>query len=60
MFIAHGFLTRQSLCEAGFIPASLFTISRWYKRDEISKRFSWFFIGNLAAAAMSGIIAFGM
>ncbi|KAI9147230.1 alternative sulfate transporter [Paramyrothecium foliicola] len=48
------------LCEAGFIPASLFTITRWYKRNEISKRFSWFFIGNLSAAAMSGIIAYGI
>ncbi|KAK0389066.1 hypothetical protein NLU13_2642 [Sarocladium strictum] len=48
------------LCEAGFIPAALYTITRWYKRDEISKRFSWFFIGNLTAVAMSGIIAYGI
>ncbi|VUC26854.1 unnamed protein product [Clonostachys rosea] len=48
------------LCEAGFIPACLFTMSRWYKRNEISKRFSWFFMGNLVASAMTGIIAFGI
>ncbi|KAH6662909.1 alternative sulfate transporter [Plectosphaerella plurivora] len=48
------------LTEAGFIPAALFTITRWYKRDEISKRFSWFFLGNMIAAAISGIIAYGI
>jgi len=49
-----------SLCEAGFIPAGLYTITRWYKRDETSKRFSWFFIGNMSAAACSGLLAYGM
>ncbi|CAH0023578.1 unnamed protein product [Clonostachys rhizophaga] len=48
------------LTEAGFIPAGLFTLSRWYKKDEISKRFAWFFLGNLLAAALSGIIAYGV
>ncbi|KAF4775618.1 alternative sulfate transporter [Colletotrichum scovillei] len=48
------------LCEAGFIPAALFTMTRWYKRDETSKRFSWFFIGNMLAAACSGLIAYGI
>ncbi|KAH7310576.1 major facilitator superfamily domain-containing protein [Stachybotrys elegans] len=48
------------LCEAGFIPASLYTITRWYKRNETSRRFSWFFLGNLIASAMSGIIAYGI
>ncbi|KAK6207606.1 alternative sulfate transporter [Colletotrichum tabaci] len=48
------------LCEAGFIPAALFTMTRWYKKDETSKRFSWFFIGNMLAAACSGLIAYGI
>ncbi|CAM1508045.1 Fc.00g048930.m01.CDS01 [Cosmosporella sp. VM-42] len=48
------------LCEAGFIPAGLYTITRWYKQDETSKRFSWFFIGNMTAAASSGLIAYGI
>lgn len=48
------------LCEAGFIPAGLYTITRWYKRDETSKRFSWFFIGNILAGACTGLIAYGM
>lgn len=48
------------MCEAGFIPAGLFTITRWYKSDETSKRFSFYFIGNMFAGACSGLIAYGM
>ncbi|KAH8681809.1 major facilitator superfamily domain-containing protein [Xylariales sp. PMI_506] len=48
------------LCEAGFIPASLFTLSRWYKHSEISKRFSIFFLGNLLGLCFSSLIAFGV
>ncbi|KAK0751655.1 alternative sulfate transporter [Schizothecium vesticola] len=47
-------------CESGFIPAGLFTITRWYKRDETSKRFAWYFLGNMTAGACSGIIAYGI
>ncbi|KAJ4264354.1 hypothetical protein NW762_005551 [Fusarium torreyae] len=57
-FLATRFLI--GMFEAGFIPASLFTITRWYKKDEISKRFSWFFLGNQLASALSGIIAYGV
>lgn len=39
------------LCEAGFIPASLYTISMFYKKEETSKRFSIFFLGNLTGVA---------
>ncbi|KAJ4248370.1 hypothetical protein NW762_012700 [Fusarium torreyae] len=35
-------------------------MTRWYKRNEISRRYSWFFIGNMTAAAMTGIIAYGI
>ncbi|KAG7102265.1 putative transporter like protein [Verticillium longisporum] len=48
------------LGEAGFIPGSLYTITRWYKRNETSKRFSIFFLGNMLASATSGLIAFGI
>ncbi|ROT35139.1 alternative sulfate transporter [Sodiomyces alkalinus F11] len=48
------------LCESGFIPAALYTITRWYTRNETSKRFSWFFIGNMTANATSGLIAYGI
>ncbi|KAK3687027.1 hypothetical protein LTR37_019236 [Vermiconidia calcicola] len=60
----HGsgaFMTTRFLlgtCESGFIPAALFTISRFYKRDETSKRFAWFFMGNHFAQATSGLIAY--
>jgi MFS family permease len=48
------------LCESGFIPAGLYTITRWYKREETSKRFSWFFIGNMLAQASGGLLAYGV
>jgi len=48
------------LCEAGFIPAGLYTLTRWYKTEELSKRFSIFFLGNLVASACSGLVAFGI
>ncbi|KJR89056.1 transporter [Sporothrix schenckii 1099-18] len=48
------------LCEAGFIPAGLYTITRWYKRDETSKRFSVFFLGNMLAGACTGLVAYGI
>lgn len=35
-------------------------MTRWYKRTETSKRFSIFFLGNMLASALSGLIAFGM
>jgi hypothetical protein len=54
------YLTCNSFCEAGFIPAGLYTMTRWYKNEETSKRFSWFFIGNMTAGAASGLLAYGM
>ncbi|KAM0285785.1 hypothetical protein ACHAQH_001247 [Verticillium albo-atrum] len=48
------------MCEAGFIPAGLYTITRWYTQAETSKRFSWYFIGNMLAGATSGLIAYGI
>ncbi|KAJ4391241.1 hypothetical protein N0V93_004858 [Gnomoniopsis smithogilvyi] len=57
-FLATRFLL--GLCESGFIPAGLFTLSRWYKKDEISKRFAVFFFGNNLATALSGLLASGI
>ncbi|EEQ86688.1 MFS transporter, variant [Blastomyces dermatitidis ER-3] len=48
------------ICEAGFVPASLYTLTTWYKRSETSKRFAIFYIGNLSAGAASGLIAYGI
>ena len=42
-------------CESGFIPASFYTITRWYKKDETSKRFSIFFLGNMIVQAAGGV-----
>lgn len=48
------------ICEAGFIPAALYTITVWYKNSEISARFSWYFLGYFFALASSGLLAFGI
>ncbi|KLJ11948.1 hypothetical protein EMPG_09637 [Blastomyces silverae] len=48
------------ICEAGFVPASLYTLTTWYKRSETSKRFAIFYVGNLSAGAASGLIAYGI
>lgn len=48
------------LLESGFIPAGLYTLTQWYKRNETSRRFTAFFLGNMAASAASGLIAYGI
>lgn len=48
------------LCESGFAPAALYTITLWYKKEETSKRFSWLYVGALVAAASSGLVAYGI
>ncbi|KAL7621612.1 hypothetical protein AAE478_008938 [Parahypoxylon ruwenzoriense] len=48
------------LCEAGFIPGSLYTMSTWYKKEESSLRISIFFLGNLIASATTSLIGAGI
>ncbi|CAK7219942.1 hypothetical protein SEUCBS140593_004065 [Sporothrix eucalyptigena] len=48
------------LCESGFIPGSLFTISQWYRSHEMSRRYAFFFLGNGVATAAGGLIAYGV
>lgn len=48
------------LCEAGFIPGALYTMSTWYKRGETSLRVSIFFLGNLLAVALTSLIGAGI
>lgn len=48
------------LCESGFIPGALYTMSTWYKRDETSLRVSIFFLGNLLASAVTSLIGAGI
>ncbi|CAG9945274.1 unnamed protein product [Clonostachys rosea f. rosea IK726] len=50
----------QRICECGYIPAGLYTMTRFYKKDEISKRFAVFFLGNMVANAGAGLLAFGI
>jgi hypothetical protein len=42
------------------LAAGFYTITRWYKRDESSKRFSIFFLGNMFVQALGGDIAYGV
>ncbi|KAI1089366.1 MFS general substrate transporter [Rostrohypoxylon terebratum] len=48
------------LCEAGFIPGALYTMSTWYKKSESSLRISIFFLGNLIASATTSLIGAGI
>uniref|UniRef100_A0A8H7N2U3 Major facilitator superfamily (MFS) profile domain-containing protein n=1 Tax=Bionectria ochroleuca TaxID=29856 RepID=A0A8H7N2U3_BIOOC len=48
------------ICLGGYIPASLYSITMWYKKSETSARFSIFFMGNSVARASSGLVAFGL
>ena len=49
----------QSVLESGFLPGALYTLSRWYTRDELAKRTVGFFIGNTLSGAFSSLIAAG-
>ncbi|KAI5921860.1 MFS general substrate transporter [Camillea tinctor] len=44
------------LCEAGFAPGALYTMSTWYKKDESSLRISLFFLGNILANGTTSLI----
>ncbi|GAA5897685.1 hypothetical protein JCM6882_000068 [Rhodosporidiobolus microsporus] len=46
--------------ESGFIPGSLYTISRFYKRDELAARNAAFFLGSGLASATTGLFAYGI
>jgi len=58
-----GFLSTRlllGLCEAGFIPGGLYTLSMYYKKRETSRRFALYFLGQNLATACSGLLAYGM
>ncbi|KAI1803998.1 putative allantoate permease [Daldinia bambusicola] len=48
------------LCEAGFVPGALYTMSTWYKKSETSLRISIFFLGNLLASTTTSLIGAGI
>jgi MFS family permease len=57
-FLATGFLV--GALESGFIPGSLYYISTWYKSGEYAVRNTAFFLGQLGATAISGVLASGI
>lgn len=46
--------------EAAFFPGSIYYLSRWYTRKEMTKRVTILNAGNLAAQAFGGLIAAGV
>ncbi|KAG6861000.1 hypothetical protein C0995_005020 [Termitomyces sp. Mi166 len=46
--------------EAAFFPGALFLISKWYTRNELSRRTALLFCGNLASNAFGSLIASGI
>ncbi|KAM0714114.1 hypothetical protein Q7P37_011078 [Cladosporium fusiforme] len=58
-----GFLVVRSflgLAEAGYIPGSIFTLSTWYHKRELSTRVAVFFFGMFGGNALSPILASGV
>ncbi|KAM5355034.1 hypothetical protein ACJ41O_001680 [Fusarium nematophilum] len=46
--------------EAAFYPGAMFTLSTWYKREELSKRMALFYTGSQISGAFSGLISGGV
>ncbi|ORY28046.1 major facilitator superfamily domain-containing protein [Naematelia encephala] len=46
--------------EAAFLPGALFILSKWYKKDEISLRYTILYCGNLISNAFGSLIAAGV
>ncbi|KAJ8112320.1 hypothetical protein OPT61_g5286 [Boeremia exigua] len=58
-----GFLTARSflgLCEAGYIPGGIYTLSTWYTKRELAKRVAVFFFGMFGGNAISPVLASGI
>ncbi|KAF3063748.1 hypothetical protein GL218_02507 [Daldinia childiae] len=47
------------LAESGFIPGSLYVLSRWYTQDELASRTTVFFFGPSISAAFGSLISAG-
>lgn len=58
-----GFLVSRSflgLCEAGYIPGGIYTLSTWYTKRELAKRVAVFFFGMFGGNAISPLLASGI
>jgi hypothetical protein len=49
----------HTVLESGFLPGSLYTLSRWYSRSELAKRSVIFFYGNTLSAAFGSLLYAG-
>ncbi|KAE8541474.1 hypothetical protein D1P53_002835 [Cryptococcus gattii VGV] len=48
------------ICECGYIPGALYTISTFYKRSELGGRNAVLFIGNVLVSGVGGLMASGI
>lgn len=58
-----GFLVSRmflGLCEAGYIPGGIYTLSTWYTKRELAKRVAVFFFGMFGGNAISPLLASGI
>jgi MFS family permease len=58
-----GFLISRmflGLCEAGYIPGGIYTLSTWYTKRELAKRVAVFFFGMFGGNAISPLLASGI
>jgi len=46
--------------EAGFFPACVYLISSWYKRYEVQRRLSVFYMSSVLASGFASILAYGL
>ncbi|PGH02230.1 hypothetical protein AJ79_07679 [Helicocarpus griseus UAMH5409] len=59
----NGFLVSRAilgLCEAGYIPGGIYTLSTWYTKPELAKRVAVFFFGMFGGNAISPLLGAGL
>ncbi|KAK4208747.1 inner membrane transporter yfaV [Rhypophila decipiens] len=58
-----GFLVSRfilGLCESGYIPGAIYTLSTWYTKKELARRVAVFFFGMFGGNAISPLLATGI
>lgn len=48
------------MAESGYIPGALFTLSMWYRKQELAKRLAIFFFGLFGGSAVGPLLASGI
>ncbi|KAM0748520.1 MFS general substrate transporter [Meredithblackwellia eburnea MCA 4105] len=46
--------------EAGFAPGVIYTLTNFYRRDELGLRVAWFYVASPISGAVSGLISYGV